>query len=355
VNSALLVLAGGLLLLLLGAEFLVRGSSSLARRLGMSPLLIGLTIVALGTSAPEIGISVMAALNGQGDLAVGNVVGSNIFNVLVILGISALVTPLIVSRQLIRFEIPVVIVASLLVLWMGQDGALGPIEGVILLSGLCVYLLVTIRSARKAPAGEPISTPPASGNPIMDVSLVIVGVLTLMFGSKYLVDGASELARSFGLSELIIGLTIVAGGTSVPEVATSVLAVIRGERDLAVGNAIGSCLFNLLAVLGIASIVSPEPIGIPAAALAVDLPIMVATAIICLPLAFTHGRIDRWEGALLTGYYVAYTTWIVLNAQGHDAATSLSTVVLRYILPLTALALIVSLYRSRKAQHSPES
>jgi cation:H+ antiporter len=352
-----IAMIAGLGLLLAGAEALVKGASRLAVAAGISPLVIGLTVVAFGTSSPELVVSVQASLGGLGDLAVGNVVGSNIFNVLIILGLAALVTPLVVAQQIVRVEVPLMIGVSGLLWMLALDGTLGRWEAALLVSALIAYTVVAIRISRKETKeitkeyGDHMARGGDTGRPSLprNIALVIVGLAMLAVGSTWLVDGAAALARYVGLSELIIGLTIVAAGTSLPEVATSVLAAIRGERDIAVGNVVGSNIFNILGVAGIAGIVSPAGLEVSHPALSFDIPVMTAVAVACLPIFFTGHTISRWEGAVFLAYYVAYTLFLVLDASDHDALPDFSWVMSAFILPLTAVTLtVVSLRAWRK-------
>jgi cation:H+ antiporter len=296
-------------------------------------------------------------LGGLGDLAVGNVVGSNIFNVLIILGLAALVTPLVVAQQIVRVEVPLMIGVSGLLWLLALDGTLGRWEAALLVSALIAYTVVAIRISRKETKeitkeyGDHMARGGDTGRPSLprNIALVIVGLAMLAVGSTWLVDGAAALARYVGLSELIIGLTIVAAGTSLPEVATSVLAAIRGERDIAVGNVVGSNIFNILGVAGIAGIVSPAGLEVSHPALSFDIPVMTAVAVACLPIFFTGHTISRWEGAVFLAYYVAYTLFLVLDASDHDALPDFSWVMSAFILPLTAVTLtVVSLRAWRK-------
>ena len=341
----------GTVLLIGGAEALVRGASGLAGRFGIPPLVVGLTVVAFGTSSPEMAVSVMSALKGQGDLAFGNVVGSNIFNVLFILGVSALIVPLVVARQLWRIDVPVMIGVSFLGAVIAADGMVSRLEGGILFAGIIAYTVFLLRMARRegAAAGVVASSTPHDPVAIQFV-LVIGGLGLLVLGSRWLVAGAVALAREFGLSELIIGLTIVAAGTSLPEVASSVVAAVRGQRDIAVGNVIGSNIFNILAVLGAAAVIAPAGVPVASAALRVDVPVMLAVAIACLPIFFTGFRIDRWEGALFLALYAAYTAFLVLDSQGHDAAGPFGTLMLLVVLPLVAVTLAVLAVRALRRQ-----
>ncbi|MBW3563970.1 MAG: calcium/sodium antiporter [Acidobacteria bacterium] len=344
----------GLVLLVGGAELLVSGSSRLAARVGISPLVIGLTLVAFGTSAPEMAVSVVSALGGEAgaDVAIGNVVGSNIFNVLLILGVSAVITPLVVSRQIIRIDVPIMIAASVLLLLITMDGKVGRGDGAILFTGILVYTVVAIvrgrRDSRIDRDALDALAEPVDGrtHPVwLNIVFVVAGLGLLVIGSRWLVDGAISIATSLGVSELVIGLTIVAGGTSLPEVATSIMASIRGERDIAVGNVVGSNIFNLLAVLGLASIVAPDGIAVSAYALQFDIPIMIAVAVACLPIFFTGSTIARWEGFVFLGYYVAYTAFLLMNSTRHPATDELRFVMLAFVVPLTVLTLIVTTLR----------
>ncbi len=313
----------GIGVLTLGAELLVRGATRLAVAVGISPLVVGLTVVAFGTSAPELVVSIRSTLSGQPDVAIGNVVGSNIFNVLFILGITALIVPLRVSRQLIRFDVPVMIGLSVLVWLMAYDGHVDRYDGLALTIGLLAYTLwaffqsrreiAAIRSASTIEFADPSTAFNLRGL-LSNASLVVGGLLLLVIGGRWFVDGATTIARGLGVSELMIGLTIVAAGTSLPEVATSILAACRGQRDIAVGNVIGSNLFNLMGVLGVSSLVSPAGTAVSQVAFHHDIPVMIAVAIICLPVFATGQRVNRWEGGLFLAGYAAYITFIIVAA-----------------------------------------
>ena len=355
-------LIAGLVLLVAGAEVLVKGAAKLAAQFGIPPLVIGLTVVAFGTSAPETAVSVQAALNGSGDIAIGNVLGSNIANVLLILGVTSLIAPLVVSRQLIRLDVPIMIGASLVTYALAWDGSLSRLNGALLFSAVIVYTLFLIISSRRASAAAAaddefakefgLDDTPKPYATLINAALVIAGLVLLVAGSNFLVEGAVSLARALGLSELVIGLTVIAIGTSLPELATSILAAIRGERDIAVGNIVGSNIFNLLCVLGIASLVSPQAIGVAASALAFDFPVMIAVSIACLPIFFTGYTINRWEGLLFLAYYVAYTVYLVLVSTGRPLAEVFGDAMLGYVLPLTAVTLVVIGGRAWKAQRA---
>lgn len=343
----------GLVLLVAGAELLVRGASKLALSLGISPLVVGLTVVAFGTSSPEMAVSVQSAWSGQVDIALGNVVGSNIFNVLFILGAAALITPLLVHQQLIRQEVPVMIGASLLLWALAADGGISRWDGllfVVLLSGYTFWIIRQSRRETAAVREEYKESMPGDGKSWdhhwgVQVLLVLVGLGLLVVGASWLVEAAVALARQLGMSELVVGLTIVAAGTSLPEVATSILAAIRGERDIAVGNVVGSNTFNILGVLGISASVAPDVLAVAPSMLAFDIPVMMAVAVACLPIFFTGNLIARWEGTLFLGYYVAYIAYLILAATRHDALAGFGTVTGGFVLPITAVTLVVLTWR----------
>lgn len=343
----------GLGLLIVGAELLVRGASRLAAAVGVSPLVIGLTIVAFGTSSPELAVSVQSALIGQANIAFGNVVGSNIFNILVILGLSALITPLIVAQQLVRLDVPVMIGVTILAVVFAQDLNIGRLEGLLLFAGLIAYTVflfvqsrrennVAVQKKYEQEFGE---RPGGLVQIALNIALVVIGLAMLVVGSRWLVDGAVAIARALSVSELVIGLTIVSAGTSLPEVATSVVAAIKGERDIAVGNAVGSNIFNLLSVLGLTSIAAPSGVAVAPAAFNFDVWVMLAVAIACLPVFFTGNEVARWEGLMFVGYYVAYLTYLILDATQHDALPLFSNVMLIFVVPLTVLTLAITILR----------
>jgi len=358
--SIALQFCGGLVFLIVGAELLIRGASRLARGVGVSPLVIGLTVVAFGTSAPELAISINAALSGQAALALGNVIGSNIFNVLFILGISALIAPLLVSQQLVRLDVPLIIIASAVVLLMSVDQLLSRFDGFLLFTGLIAYIILLIRMGRKDRVqAEPVKRSETTNHEqvspgwLRNGFLLIAGLALLIVGSQWLVDSAISIARSLGVGELIIGLTIIAAGTSLPEVVTSIMASLRGEREIAIGNIVGSNLFNLLGVLGLTSIFAPAGIEISLAVLRFDLPVMLVVAFACLPIFFTGGRISRWEGAVLLAYYVAYTLYLFFAAAHHDALPVFSDVMLYFAIPLTVITLgVLAFIAARKEDES---
>ncbi|MEF8728851.1 MAG: calcium/sodium antiporter [Accumulibacter sp.] len=356
----LLLFGLGLAALIAGAQVLVRGASKLALSFGISPLVVGLTVVAFGTSAPEFAVSLRSSFAGQVDIALGNVVGSNIFNVLFILGVSALITPLVVAPQLIRQEVPIMIGASLLVLALAFDGQVGRFDGGLLFGLLLAYTVFLVRQSRRESRetqeeyGEQAVVSDSAGwDRHWGVQLLLIagGLALLVVGAGWLVDAAVSFARILGLSEAVIGLTIVAAGTSLPEVATSLVATWRGERDIAVGNVIGSNTFNLLGVLGLSAALAPAGLPVGAAMIAFDLPVMIAVALACLPIFFSGHLIARWEGALFLAYYVAYTAWLLLAAQQHAATAAYGKVMISFVLPLTAVTLGVVAWREWRARH----
>ena len=339
----LLSLLVGLVLLVGGGELLVRGGSGLGRAMGLSPLVVGLTIVAFATSTPELAVSLGAALSGSPAIAVGNVVGSNIVNVLLVLGVSALLLPVLVGSQLVRTDVPVMVAASVLVLLIALDGSVGRVEGVVLVLLLVAYVGFIVVLSRRQGADEPPDGPPAepAPRPLRDVAQVVVGVALLVLGARLLVGAATEIATELGVSELVIGLTVVAIGTSLPELATSVIAAVRGERELAVGNVVGSNIFNLTGVLGLTAAVAPGGIPVDPAVLRFDLPVMIAVAVVLVPVVFTGFTIARWEAAVFVAYFVAYVTYLLLAAADHDALPAFSAVMLAFVVPITVLTLAV--------------
>jgi cation:H+ antiporter len=365
-----LTLAAGLALLVFGADLLVRGASRLAERAGVSHLVIGLTVVAYGTSAPELAVSLGGAFTGQSDIAVGNVIGSNIFNVLLILGACAIILPLRVATQVVRREVPIMIAVSAIAHILSLDGSISRPDGAILFAGIVGYSTWTILAGRResriadlqieAAAAIAHEPPPVrerpKGSGWIDLSIAIAGLVLLVTGAKLFVDGAIETARLLGVSELVIGLTVVAAGTSLPEVATSIVATIRGERDIAVGNVIGSNIFNLLSVLGMTAMLSPAAIPVAPSVLSFDLPFMTAVAFACFPIFWTGSRISRWEGFVFLAYYVGYTLYLILAAAKHDALETYRWVLVSLAVPLTALTIGVVVYRSwRTGNGAPRS
>lgn len=373
----------GVILLVGGAELLVRGAASLATRAGLSSLVVGLTVVAAATSAPELAVTLGAVLDGETGLAIGNVVGSNIANILLILGASALIAPLVVRRVLVRMDVPYLIGLSILTLVFALDGGISRLEGGILLLLLAAHTALALwlsrretdgrtAEAKDAPGRDPSEKPAAGGpapgpgatpdtpraaakgpwrvllsayrNPgvLVSILLVAVGVGLLVLGARVLVAGAVSIASAMGVSGLVIGLTVVAAGTSLPELATSIIAALRGERDIAVGNIVGSCIFNLGLVLGLPAVLAPGGGGlqIPGPAIALDIPLMIAASVALAPVAFTGYRVGRREGGLFLALYLAYVGFLVLDATRHEALDGFTTVMVALVLPLVLLTLV---------------
>jgi cation:H+ antiporter len=350
---SLALFALGLVALVGGASLLVRGASRLAVSVGVSPLVVGLTVVAYGTSAPETAVSLDAAMRGNSDIAVGNVVGSNIFNVLAILGLSATLVPLRIHLQVVRQEVPIMIAASVLLALMVLDGRLTRFDSLVLALSLVLYTAFLVLQARRAgpdakEAGAAELPPPAGWDRhwSMQVALVLAGLALLVAGAGWLVDAAVSVARALGVSDLVIGLTIVAAGTSMPEVATSIVATLRGERDIAVGNVVGSNTFNILGCLGVSGLLAPGGLAVAPPVLAFDLWVMVATAVACFPVFVSGRQIARWEGVLFLVFYAAYTAYLILAATRHAALRGFSDAMLEYVLPLTVIVLVASLLHS---------
>lgn len=356
-SETLLLFLAGIALLIAGAEALVRGASQLAAAIGISPLVIGLTVVAFGTSSPELAVSLQASLAGEPDIALGNVVGSNVFNILFILGLSAVIAPLVVAQQLVRLDVPLMIGASGLLLALALDGRIGRIDGLVLTGGIVAYCVFVVRqSLKEIPAvraeyeREFGRRPRRMTQRLLNVVMVVVGLAMLMLGSRWLLGGAVAVAEALGLSKLVIALTIVAAGTSLPELATSVVASVRGERDIAVGNVVGSNIFNVLAIAGVSSLVAADGISVAPAAIRFDIPVMIAVSAACLPILFTGYRIARWEGLLFLSYYAAYTLYLILDAAQHDALPAFSAMMGFFVIPLTLVTLAVLATRALMLQ-----
>lgn len=358
INIVLLVL--GVIIVLKGADWLTDGAVNIATRFGVSQMVIGLTIVAMGTSMPEFCVSMVSALKGTPDLAVGNVVGSNTFNTLLIVGCSALVAPIMVKRSSVKRDIPFAVVASLLMLLFCLDGAIGRVDAAVLFAGFCLFMFVTLKYAKttEGPAAAVATNGAATATAISEASMsqtsaseassyetsdheasssgtsdheassseasqasetsmlkavvmLVVGLLCLIAGSNMFVDNASFVASSLGVSDAVIGLTIVAGGTSMPELATSIVSAKKGNSDIAIGNVIGSNVFNILMIIGITGLVKPMHI---AGITTLDLIMMLASMLLMWFFCRTTYKVKRWEGAVLTIVYIAYLTWLVMNA-----------------------------------------
>lgn len=356
----------GLVLLIIGGEALVRSASTFATKAGISPLVIGLLVVSAATSAPEFAVTLGAVLNGEPGLAIGNVVGSNIANILLILGLSAVISPLIIKRQLVRVDVPIMVGMSVLLVAVSLDGQIGLWDGVLLLGGLIVHAVISIRLGRREvrEAGDSPETLPLNSQPVplwLAAILLVAGVGLLVAGAQSLVTGAVNIATGLGVSGLVVGLTVVAVGTSLPELATSIIAIRRGERDMAVGNIVGSNIFNIGMVLGLPAILFGQGIPVPEAAVAIDLPLMLAAAVALLPLAFTGFILARWEGGLFLLLYTAYLLFVVLASTEHDAAAGFTTAMLWFVLPLVGVVLLavtffeLGVYRGRALARQRDS
>lgn len=353
--DSVLLLVIGIGLLAGGAELLVRGASRLALSLGMTPLVVGLTVVGYGTSTPEVAVSVDAALTGRADIAIGNVVGSNIVNILLILGAAAVVAPLTIAKRLVRIDVPLMIGVSIVALVMARDLTVSRLEGVILLAGAVAYTLFAVVTSRRETQASALQegtapAPPAGPKAVAyDLGRIVAGLALLVFGADLLVESATKVARTLGVSDAIIGLTVVAVGTSLPELATSMMAAFRGEREIAAGNVIGSNLFNILFVLGSAAALAPKGVGVAPSISAFDIPVMVAVAIACLPIFARGHLISRWEGALFLFYFGAYLSYLALAGAEHDALPRFSSTMMFFVIPLTVITFAIIAYRNARA------
>ncbi|POA17517.1 conjugal transfer protein TraR [Pseudomonas sp. FW300-N1A1] len=350
----MLQLLGGLVLLIAGAELLVRAAVRLVAHLKVRPLIFGLTIVAFGSSAPQMTVSLQATLANNADIAVGSVIGSSIFNILVTLGLSALIIPLRVSRQLVRLDIPLMIGASLLVFALAWNETLTPLDGAVLLAALVLYLALLLRQSRHSarPHGIPVHSHHPRAPWVSSALLMLAGLTLLIFAGHLLLDAVIEVASELGLSERIIGLTIVAVSTSLPQLATSLLAAVRGQRDIAVGNVIGSNLFNLLGVLGFTALVAPSALSVSPNALAFDLPVLLGVTALCLPVFYSGYRITRAEGVLFLALYVAYGLHVVSFTTGMPLAGKLEQLMLVFVLPVLLAFLLFTSLRAWRRQHN---
>ena len=336
----------GVISLVFGAEWLVKGASSIATKLGVAPIVVGLTVVAFGTSAPELAVSVSGAISGNADVALGNVVGSNTFNILMILGLSAAVSGLSINQRLLRFDIPVLVLITVVVYLLALNGSVGRLEGVVLFVGVLVYIGWLLRGATKTESSEVQTEYQSAVDEVegrtfsmsltFQIGLVVVGLSLLVVGSQLLVNSATEIASALGVSDLVIGLTVVAAGTSLPELATSVMAAIRGQRDIAVGNAVGSNIFNLLSVLGASAAISSNGISVNDEVIRLDYPVMLAATVLLLPICWNGFMVKRWEGAVLVAFYVAYVAYLVMEA-GDSSAPELYQTAMMIIVPLVMI------------------
>lgn len=359
--------AVGMVLLILGGEVLVRGAAALAVRIGISPLVVGLTVVAAATSSPELAVALGAGLRGESGLSLGNVVGANVLNVLFIVGVCALVTPLAVTGQLMRLDLPVMVALSAGLLLVSLDGRISTLDGAVLFGAALLHAVLTVVVSRRtrgapAPATGPVAGLPAGGGVDEEwtrpapsgtsLVLVVTGVGLLVAGAMSVVGGAVDVATGLGVSSLVVGLTVVAVGTTLPELTTSLVSVLHGERDLAVGVVVGSCILNIGVVNSVPSLLFTSGVPVPPAAMTYDLPVMVATAVALLAVAFTDSTVARWEGALLLVLYLAYTGFIVLAATEHDALDGFTAVLAWFVLPVTAATLLLFTAREVRSRGS---
>jgi cation:H+ antiporter len=340
----------GVALLIGGAELLVRGASNLAARFGISKLIIGLTVVSLGTSAPEFAVSLQAGFNGQTDILLGNIIGSNIANILLVLGLIAMITPIRIEKKLIRIDVPIMITVSALLFFMVMNGSLERWQSILLGLLLIVYMWFLARENRVHIDNDIIKDKAPTW---LQAIFVIAGLVLLVAGARFLVNSAVTIAEFLGVSELVIGLTVVAIGTSLPEVATSVVAALRGEAEIAVGNVVGSNIFNILFVLGIAGAIIPEDLPVHSSLIHFDIPFMLAATFACLPIFFTGYKISRKEGILFFSYFIIYITWIVLSSTQHELLGAFSNVMLYFVIPITLFTFMVILGRVYRTKLKP--
>jgi len=352
----ILLLFIGFTALIAGAELLVRSASKIALLIGLSPLLIGLTIVTIGTSAPELAVAAAGALENQTDVSLGNVIGSNIFNVFFILGLLATISPIHITRKIIRIDVPIFIAASVLLLVLSLDGKIGVFDGIIFLLAVVAFIAFEFYISKSEGNNMSVENKPAVADKPADKAktvtihaiVVAMSIGILAIGSHWVVSGATTIARQLGISEFIIGVTIIAFGTSLPELATSLVALRRGQRDIAVGNIIGSGIFNIIGILPVMALLSGNGVLVPHEVLAFDIPVAITAAIVCLPIFFTGYRISRWEGVLLLGYYIAYTLFLYLEHIRHDALPTLNWIMVVFVAPITILTLGIVSWRAMK-------
>jgi cation:H+ antiporter len=338
---ALIAFAAGVIGLLVAANLVVAGSSQLGLRYGLTPAVVGLTIVAAGTSAPELAVVGQAVAVDDTELAVGGIIGSNIANILLVLGIVATIAAVRVDSRVVRIDVPIMIAASVLFFVFAVDNTIGRLESLVFLAGIVAFVTWTIRSTRAGVNGGrpalPEPPPRSTSRPAVLAAQLVVGIAGLALSARLVVTGAERIAASLGVPELIVGLTVVAVGTSAPEIITTIVAAWKGQAELAVGNAVGSNIFNILFVLGAVGTATSDGIAISAEAVALDLPVMVAAAVACLPILARRHLLERWEGLVFLGYYAAYVIFLGLDAAEHDAKDSFVLFFGWIVVPLTAL------------------
>jgi cation:H+ antiporter len=320
----------GLAFLIAGAELVVRGATRLAVSLGVQPLVLGITVVAVGTSAPELAVGITASWQGNGGLAVGNIAGTNVFNVLFILGLSAMLKPLPLHGQILKLELPVTLGAAAMMMGLALDGTLSRLDGLILCAAGVIYTITLVRvSRRETPAGNAAAGDEvAEVDEVFDVDVILrvrrlartrpgyiailgLGIVLSVVGANWLVDGSVSVARTFGVSDAIIGLTIVAVGTSAPELVTTIISTIKGDRDVAVGNLLGSSIYNIVAILGLTSLAAPDGLPVAPELLLIDIPLMLCVALACVPVFISGRQISRLEGGIGVATYLGYMAWLV--------------------------------------------
>lgn len=316
--SVMVLIGLGLVFLIVGGDLLVRGASRLATILGIPPMIIGLTVVAFGTSTPELAVSINAALDGNSDISISNVVGSNIFNVLFILGVSSLIAPLVIHSQIIRREVPIMIGVSILFYIFSLGGLVSRTEGVILFVLIIAYTawLVLQVIKKRGENVESVHKVEAKYSLVLPIVFIISGLGIVMIGSDWLVTGATKTAQMLGVTDAVIGLTIVAAGTSLPEVIASIMATIKGERDIAIANVIGSNIYNILAIIGLSGLIVPSGLTVNPSMLNFDYLVMIGVACLCLPFFKTGKQLSRWEGGIFLLLYIAYTSYLIQSSSG---------------------------------------
>jgi len=350
----------GLVGLIVGAELFLKAVDHFGLKWGVSPLIMGLTVVAFATGAPELAISVKAALSGSADLVLGNIIGSNIANILLILGITAVISPLNITRRVVKIDVPIVIAASAAVYFMALDGGLSALDGVILLGGLLAYSFFTFSQIKKSTGDGDVEEVFQYEKSIdelekgfyfyfKNVGLLLVGLGLIVLGSNWMVDSAVTIALILGLSELVIGLTIVSIGTSLPEIATSLSAARKGKADIAVANVMGSNLYNMLLTLGLTLVIAPGVLAVSDDAIKLDLPFMVAVSITCIPIFIAGFNLTRMDGSLFLFYYTTYMTYLVLSALGSPSVAYIQSVMMFVVIPATIVYMAWRIYEYRKS------
>ena len=351
----------GLAVLIVGANLLVKGASQLALALGIAPLVVGLTVVAFGTGAPELAVGIQSSLANKTGLLLGNAVGSNIYNVLFILGVCAIVTPLAVAPQIIRFDIPILIGAGLTLWLMARDTVVSRTDGAVLIAGLIVYTIFVIVQSRRETArvekdyAAQLDEASRPDRRFWLHGLFIVGGLALLtVGSDLLIRGAVAIAEAMGLAEVIVGMTVVTLGTTAPELSACLVAAWKGQRDIAVGNIVGSNLFNILAVVGVGGAVAPHGVEVGERMISFGIPVMTAVQFACLPIFFAGRAIRRWEGVLFLFFFALYLAFLVLEESYDERVLTLKHAVLWWVAPLTIVTIVVSVWREIRKPASPK-